>query len=565
MEEVDNIIIHTLKNIGCDIDEEIVSLKQFTDEIIVKAVICCLEAITPGTGLPKILPASMSLRLRTATSIAEMIKDLGYRGDMGYQTLLYSNEVDIRRMFMFLVERLPRDTDKAGGHVKVKGRFEILMNDIRAKITNDLKKKWKPELMITDNIPFRSRSLTVPETFSKNISEDKKEYWNRYLLPITEQCTEQELIPSLIVLNEIEESKVGQISREESLHALNKQTNNISEAIDIQDINTEITLNKALNNTMEDETVEKMKSLSVDDIKNTIQSVTDNVHRLKDEIQTLDEELKILKRKETQILEQKKIEDELLENNVKQLKIKSRSYKLLPSKDENVQKLEEMIQASTEKLTNLANQWNKHRTTLIEEYRNLREISTLKDSESYKIEEEFEQEKQKSKELEKEIAIKNVLHKQLQDEVAQLSKTVNRFAYTHRIMEIIGNIRKQCTEMDKILEDTKQLQKDINKLTGKLDRSYVLTDEMIYRDAKQEETSRKAYKLLVTLHSDCNDIIEVAKQTGSIVREIRDLQEQVDTEKSYDIGARIDRITADLEQVRKETTTLQQEKMNRKS
>lgn len=71
--------------------------------------------------------------------------------------------------------------------------------------------------------------------------------------------------------------------------------------------------------------------------------------------------------------------------------------------------------------------------------------------------------------------------------------------------------------------------------------------------------------MLVTLHSDCNEIIEVAKQTGSIVREIRDLQEQVDTEKSYDIGARIDRITADLEQVRKETTTLQQEKMNRKS
>lgn len=56
------------------------------------------------------------------------------------------------------------------------------MNDIRAKITNDLKKKWKPELMIADNIPFRSRPLTVPETFLKNISEGKIFSKNDYFL-----------------------------------------------------------------------------------------------------------------------------------------------------------------------------------------------------------------------------------------------------------------------------------------------------------------------------------------------------------------------------------------------
>ena len=35
---------------------------------------------------------------------------LGYKGEMGYQTFLYSNEADIRRVLMFLVEKLPKDT-----------------------------------------------------------------------------------------------------------------------------------------------------------------------------------------------------------------------------------------------------------------------------------------------------------------------------------------------------------------------------------------------------------------------------------------------------------------------
>ncbi len=37
-----------------------------------------------------------------------LLQQLGYRGEVGYQTFLYSNESDIRRVFMFLVERLPK-------------------------------------------------------------------------------------------------------------------------------------------------------------------------------------------------------------------------------------------------------------------------------------------------------------------------------------------------------------------------------------------------------------------------------------------------------------------------
>jgi hypothetical protein len=38
---------------------------------------------------------------------------LGYSGDIGYQTFLYSGETDIRRVFVFLIEKLPKESEKS--------------------------------------------------------------------------------------------------------------------------------------------------------------------------------------------------------------------------------------------------------------------------------------------------------------------------------------------------------------------------------------------------------------------------------------------------------------------
>lgn len=71
-----------------------------------------MDSISPDTGYPHILPISMSQRLKLATNIADHIKNLGFRGDIGYQTILYCNEVEARKLLMFLIERLPREQDK---------------------------------------------------------------------------------------------------------------------------------------------------------------------------------------------------------------------------------------------------------------------------------------------------------------------------------------------------------------------------------------------------------------------------------------------------------------------
>ena len=50
----------------------------------------------------------MSARFRVGSAIAQACQSVGYRDNIGYQTFLYSSEVDIRKIFMFLIEKLPR-------------------------------------------------------------------------------------------------------------------------------------------------------------------------------------------------------------------------------------------------------------------------------------------------------------------------------------------------------------------------------------------------------------------------------------------------------------------------
>ena len=50
----------------------------------------------------------MSARFRVGSAVAQACQSMGYRDSIGYQTFLYSSETDIRKIFMFLIEKLPR-------------------------------------------------------------------------------------------------------------------------------------------------------------------------------------------------------------------------------------------------------------------------------------------------------------------------------------------------------------------------------------------------------------------------------------------------------------------------
>src|SRR5699024_5907960 len=102
-----------------------------------------------------------------------------------------------------------------------------------------------------------------------------------------------------------------------------------------------------------------------------------------------------------------------------------------------------------------------------------------------------------------------------------------RASYTRRIIEIIGNVKKQNEETKKVLMETQSIQKDINLLNGKISRSLAVSDDIIYREAKLNDWNRKCYKQLALLQTTFDQLLQSVSNVGVHLREIRQLEEMV--------------------------------------
>lgn len=147
--------------------------------MIVPAISTCLEAILPHSSFPKKLPPTMSLKLKITSNLADQIKDLGFRDDIGYQTILYCNEVEIRRVLMFLIERLPRETSKTGD-VEQTGYVPTLVKNIEKNVKRALQELWVPSCILRngcrpyeggnlvhsfgDSRPLQTKKLHIPNS-----------------------------------------------------------------------------------------------------------------------------------------------------------------------------------------------------------------------------------------------------------------------------------------------------------------------------------------------------------------------------------------------------------------
>ncbi|XP_050452818.1 coiled-coil domain-containing protein 22 homolog [Cataglyphis hispanica] len=572
MEEIDNIIIHSLRQIGCDIEESITNLSGFNTELVVEATVRCLEAIRPGLGLSTVLPVNMAARFRLGATLAQTCTELGYRGDIGYQTFLYNSEADLRRVFMFLIEKLPKESEKTVNESVSK--VALLEKSVASAISQGLSIPWLPHYCHKKgirnkgraSIPYVSVNIEIPVP---NMGDDYKDYYMRYLQPVPDQMQNIScFLPSMISynaralnassidimeriswLNSQQSEKIAHSNEHNIVKELSKFSleNKIQTSADSQ-VEPEFATHSVLS---EQETLENKAKQEVE-----IENMKAECDNLRINIEEMQNEIKKLTTKLAHATITGQNEEKELKMNEAQKKIKAKAYELLQDGPENIKKLECAIEISTNKLINLANQWEKHRVPLIMKYRQEREKHSTKANASQKKLDEIKLLKEKEKELQEECRNKDQQHSQLVAEIQKLPKEVNRSAYTQRILEIINNVRKQRDEISKVLADTREIQKEINTLTGRLERSFTVVDELIFRDARTNEASRKAYKLLATLHSDCNELVSLVEETGATIREIRDLEEQIDSESAKNVGANLERITADLKQMKQETAAL---------
>uniref|UniRef100_A0A672U4G6 Coiled-coil domain-containing protein 22 n=1 Tax=Strigops habroptila TaxID=2489341 RepID=A0A672U4G6_STRHB len=460
MEEVDKILIHSLRQAGTAVPPEVQSVRDLTPELVVEAAVRCLRAVNPTLGAPlsPLLPPGISARFRLASDLAAACQELGFGGDVGYQTFLYSSEHDTRRLLLFLVEKLPRDESESGTEPPGRdlGGSPTCWGGLMGVLTSFMA-LFPREIGGSAPSHRRPHPGAVGDPLGEHVRPARRQLWSRPW-------------PSWMLQSKAAVGRCGMPS-----------------------------------------------SASPRWVPHGGEwgfwggglGYPDNVvPPPKAEAEVQQGRLALGGREDT-------------------LRLKAQAVELLPDAQSNMAKLQLVVEASSRRIVSLAGQWERHRGPLLAQYRHLRALRDSAQLESSRRLSEIRALHERSRSAADEARRKEELYKTLVAELEALPRDVSRAVYTQRILEIVGNIRKQKEEISKILVDTRALQKEINSLVGKLERTFSVTDELLFKDAKRDEVVRKAYKYLAALHENCAQLIRTIEDTGTIQREIRDLEEQV--------------------------------------
>lgn len=620
MEEVDKILIHSLRQVGTPVPPEVLSVCALSSELVVDAAVRCLRAINPtlGGALSPQLPPGISARFRLASDLAAACQELGFGGSVGYQTFLYSSAHDTRRLLLFLVEKLPRH-DSGGGGPEPPGKSGALLRAIGATIKEQLETPWVPPSCRPPRLrrlqgvahlrPFVTCPIVLPHSGG---APEVQEYLTALAPPVTEQpplpsWTPPSLIETLMAQLsehrdwENEWGGAGLASRltPQEYMAKKRLRARLRALEPLRQICPPHPKNPPLDPTWLREAfgaggggggalpkgsrfTRAQQLMHQEDPKVALQRIQAETllpTRGNEEAggaQQVSEEstlLETLTQLEAEIqrcrggvrdtqLSISQLELELqrgrteLGGRQEELRMRTRTIELLPNAESSAEQLRAVVEASSRRIVSLAGQWERHRSPLLNEYRQLRALRDSEQLESSRRLAEIRTLHERSRSAAEEARRKEELYKQLLVELESLPRDVSRAVYTQRIMEIVGNIRKQKEQIGKILVDTRALQKEINGLVGKLERTFSVTDELLFKDAKRDEVVRKAYKYLAALHENCAQLIQTIEDTGTIQREIRDLEEQIEGELSSQPPASLDRILSDCRALKEENAVL---------
>lgn len=618
MEEVDKILIRSLRLCGTDVPAAVQGLREFPTALVVESVVRCLRVIDPalGASLSPTLPPGMSARFRLGSSLAQACQELGYQGEVGYQTFLYGSEPEIRRLLLFLVEKLPRDEAEDAGQPA--GKAAGLLRAVAATIREQLGTPWvppacrPPRLQLLQGTglltPFHAQPLVLPRDSGP---VERREFFGAFLPLVPAQPPRPgAMAPSLLerhaadlgvqhdwecewqsqglasrlapkeyvqwkhqrlrrrLLDQLRQAAppppgapdlsqlLGGLSARGAGGALPRgsrfsRAQRLAHGQDAPELLGQmpaVAERRPPASTSEQE-VQAQQEEELAGLRGALQHLGAQVDAVTGEVKVL--ELNLSQAEAT--LRQQQL---ALGGREQTLRVKSQALELLPQAENNLAKLQLLVEGSAQRLVHLAAQWETRRGPLLEQYRRLRAARHSRQVESTRRLSEVQALRERGRSAAAEARRKEELCRQLVVELEALPRDVSRAAYTQRILEIVGNIRKQKEEIGKILAATRALQKEINGLAGKLDRTFAVTDELVFKDAKRDESVRKAYKYLAALHENCSQLIQTIEEAGAIQREIRDLEEQIESEGAKKTPANLERILSDFRALRQENAAL---------
>ncbi|KAH7285178.1 hypothetical protein KP509_33G016700 [Ceratopteris richardii] len=141
---------------------------------------------------------------------------------------------------------------------------------------------------------------------------------------------------------------------------------------------------------------------------------------------------------------------------------------------------------------------------------------------------ELENVRQQAKDIIARIRQRNEQNSLLAQELDKRTKVSSRSSYMKRIRELIKNSKKQDTDISHIIAETRELHRESNANQERLKRTYAIVDELVFRDAKKDATSRQAYRLLTSIHDNFAECSDKIFTLDKLHREITELASTVE-------------------------------------
>ena len=501
----------------------------------------------PEKEFPEALPRRVSARSSACTEVAETIKGLGYRGDLGYHQILYPNEGDTRQVLLFLSKNLPETMgegsmggDAGRGEGSQATTRDVMNQRLAVELGTAVRAAWKGPLQ-RPAWHVRAAPLRLG-VYNKRAAAAAglpglEAYYRDYLAPAAAQprapndlaasvfegvalagvaardreAERQGTLDSGLTAEQYRErrrggvqSQVAQAFRAASAAAAAAAAAASSSSSSNGDRKqaglAELLQNYGQGNGSRGGRFARQVKYQTEETAPATETAEERVRKLEEELEARGAELAGVQAevgavqaalagfddKERQLEAECRAEDARFATLGREYRVKKNTYDLLPTAEQSIRELRELADSQAQRIMDLAGEWEKHRAPLVDEIRRLQDLQNAALGESRQKLEEVKRIRAEIKQLIDEIRQKEDRYKQLVEAYRALPANQSRTTYTRRILDIEKSVKKQKVDIAKILGDTRALQKEINSIRDTLGRSFTVADELIYQDARRE-------------------------------------------------------------------------------
>jgi len=604
MEDSDNLILISLKQIGCKFQSD--SINKLGSDEIISIVLQLLKFL--GTDITPFKIIDQSQKYRVANKIRDELKK-AFSIQVDFMVFINPSPSDVRKLLVSLISRMSAmESTKPEEHTMT---YEEKLDSERNRKKIELLKDWKndewilPELQNFVSKRKRFLDLDLKDqnlrnnlllssisnlNFSSLITSSVSHIHN---LERAQAVNEQERESNVARNNDKSsaavrfraiaqnnrdawtvnykktanaenfESKLEELVKEAEVKTESKEEAPVDQGPTLYGLELQFKQKEDQSAKKEEETEEQGKAepeFDIEKIRMKHKAELDKISEILSEKQQIvvNMEEKINKLDSTK----QKLEDELKEIKDQNVEVEKKTgglhelLQLIENPDKSEKELKAACQQFEQDIQEMKEEWNKHKVKVVSKI------------EKYKVtieenKEKLEEIKSKIKFLEtdydslvQKIKTNQDIRIYLQNEYTNLPKEVSRNVFVKRINEINASYMKQKNDLNNILSEVDEVTKKVDYNTSLIERHCTEIENTLRSNPKPDNLTKAILKMYQDYQSIFQNTIKNLNEHGTGKLEARDLERKIENFQSKGYSGLINKLQSDVDVVKVENEKL---------